>query len=236
MAFPLLAVGAALGGLGGLIGGIKSGKAAKSAANAQAGIAKTQQDLFHQTIPYYQDLLQKVQGYAGTLGQGTYGNPQDQLRLQQANQNINQNLGRAQDQLSFGLGRRGLAGSNLDVAGRAALLANSENQRSGFERQLALQAPMEYERRLGLLANLMNPGLGMGQLAGSTFGQQAQNFGAQAGQAGANLGSSIQNFMMYDALRRANQQQTPPGNPYQTSYTPPFTPGFGMDGGYNGWS
>lgn len=231
MAFPLLAAGAALGGLGSLIGGISAGKAQKRASGAQADIAKNQQALFQQAGPEYQNLLRLLSNYAQT-GAMPYSYTVDAMnrtRLLDANRNITQNLNRAQDQLSFGLGRRGLAGSNLDVAGRAALLANADNQRSAFERDLAVnQLPRQFEHRLGLLGNALNPGLGAGQLAGSTFGQQAGMYGQQAGQAGANIGAAIQNFMLYDALRRAQQGQAGGG------FTPPFVGGFGATpGGIN---
>lgn len=216
MALPLLGIGAALGGVGSLIGGISSARSQKKAANAQGQIAKDQQQLFQQTTPVYGNLLQQLQRYA-QQGPNPYLN---NLQLQQAEQNINQNTGRAQDQLSFGLGRRGLTGSSLDVAGRAALLANAENQRGQFQRQLALQGPMEYERRLGLLANLINAGLGQGQAAGATFGQQAGMFGQQAAGAGANIGQSVQNMMMFNALRAAQQQGQP------TPFTPGIAPSY----------
>lgn len=196
----------AIGAAASAIGAISSSRSQKKAANAQQGIAKTQQNLFQQTIPHYQQLLQQVQNYAGQVGQNpNQQTPQQQLQLSLSNQNIGQNLNRSLDQFGFQMGRRGLTDSSLDVAGRAAILANAGQQRTNVYQQNLMQQPMEYERRLGLLGNLLNPGLGMGQAAGSTFGQQANMYGQQAGMAGQNIGQSIQNFMMYDALRRANQ-------------------------------
>jgi hypothetical protein len=144
-----------------------------------------------------------------TQGQGTnpYNFPEDKLRMLQAYGNIGRNTQRSQDQLSFGLGRRGLTGSSMDVAGRAALLQGADRDRAGFERQQAINAPLEYERRLGLLMNALNPGLGAGASAGSMFGQQAGMYGDQAAQAFGGLGNSIQNYMQYDQMQRMLKQQ-----------------------------
>jgi hypothetical protein len=239
MPFPILGAIGAVGGLLGGIGALKSASAQKKASGAQTKIANQQAGLFNQTAPQYSNYLQMLQNYANT-GAMPGMDQHNALRMQQGNEQITQNLGRSQDQFSFGLGRRGLTGSSLDVAGRAALLANADNQRTDYQRQLQLQAPMEFERRMALLGNSLNPGLGAGQIAGNTFGNQAQMYGQAAGQGMANVGSSIQNFMMYDALRRAQQQQGAPagtgGDPYQ-----PIDFGLGNTGvpsygsGYRGW-
>lgn len=209
MAFPILPAIGAIGGLLGGIAGIKSSKNQKKATDAQASIAKDQQGLFQQASPQYLQLLQQLQRHAGMgqPGQNPYQFPQDKLRLLQANEQIGRNYGRAADQFSFGLGRRGLQGSSMDVAGRAALLQDAERQRAGFQRQLAINAPLEYERRLGLLANALNPGLGAGAAAGATFGQQAGMFGNQAAQAFGGLGSAVQNLIYNQQLQQLLRQQ-----------------------------
>jgi hypothetical protein len=231
-----MALPAIIGGIGALLGGLgalKSSSSQKKAAGAQANIAKSQQGLFNQTAPQYSQYLQMLQNYANT-GAMPGMDQHNALRMQQGNEQIGQNLSRSQDQLSFGLGRRGLTGSSLDVAGRAALLANANNQRSDYQRQLQLQAPMEFERRMALLGNSLNPGLGAGQIAGNTFGNQAQMYGQQAGQGMANVGGSIQNFMMYDALRRAQQQQGGGGgSPIDPSLTTLQSPNFVPQGYQN---
>lgn len=210
---PALIAGA--GALASAYGAIQSGNAAKKAAGAQRDIANRQLGLYDQASPLYQNLLWQLQQHA-FRAQNPLNDPQHQAQLNNVNQQIGHQYHQAQDQLSFGLGRRGLTGSSMDVAGRAALLANSQQQRSGFERQQVINQPLEYERRLGLLGNALNPGLGAGQLAGSTFGQQAGMYGQQSANSGANLGQSIQNFMLYNALAQANRQGAPAG----------YTPGF----------
>jgi hypothetical protein len=233
MPFPLLAAGAALGGLGSLIGGITAGKAQKSAANSQKNIANEQLGLYQQASPLYANLLAQLQQHA-YQAQNPHNDPAQMARMNQVNEQIGHQYHNAQDQLSFGLGRRGLAGSSMDVAGRAALLANANQQRAGFERQQVINQPMEFERRLGLLGNALNPGLGAGQLAGSTFGQQAGMYGQQAAGADQNLGQSIQNFMLYNALRSAQQQGAPgipQGQQPGQQVSAIGTPGFGY-GGY----
>jgi hypothetical protein len=232
MPFPLLAAGAALGGLGSLIGGITAGKAQKNAANSQKNIANEQLGLYQQASPLYANLLAQLHQHA-YQAQNPHNDPAQMALFNQVNEQIGHQYHNAQDQLSFGLGRRGLAGSSMDVAGRAALLANANQQRGAFERQQVINQPMEFERRLGLLGNALNPGLGMGQIAGSTFGQQAGMYGQQAGAAGANLGQSIQNFMLYNALHSANKAAPYGGEtlPSQGGIPGVYTPPFAGEGG-----
>jgi hypothetical protein len=232
MAFPLLGAIGAIGGLLGGIGGMKAGKSAAKASNKAGAIADQQASLFQGAAPQYQDLLTALRGHAGLGGFtpgfvpsgfamgggnqpgspysqniGIYGQPENMLRLRGVEEDINRNTRRNMDQLSFGLGRRGLAGSSIDATARAALLADAGRNRDSFARQLAINAPMEQERRLGLLASLLNPALQQGPAAANVFGNQQAQFGQQAGQAGAALGGSIQNFMQYDMMRRLLQNQ-----------------------------
>lgn len=164
------------------------------------------------------------------FNQNPYENTEDRARLQQANTAISHNYQNAAHNLSYGLGRRGLTGSNLDVAGRTQLLADAARQQGNFQQQLAINAPQEFERRLSMFANLLNPGLGAGPSAAGMYGQQAAQFGNQAGAAGSNLGSILQNYMMLQAMKNGQQQQPGTTSPFQTSYTPPYTPG--ISGGY----
>lgn len=134
---------------------------------------------------------------------------EDRLRLQQAEENINQATQRRLNQLRMALGSRGLRGSSIDAAAQAALISDALRSRSQFEREQAIQAPYQLERRLGLLAQLLNPALGAGPIAAGIFGQQSALAGQQASAAGAGIGQSIQNYLMYDALRKARAGQTP---------------------------
>jgi hypothetical protein len=147
-----------------------------------------------------------------TLPQGFNQNPfentADRARLQQANTAISHNYQNAAHNLSYGLGRRGLTGSNLDVAGRTQLLADASRQQGNFQQQLAINAPQEFERRLSMFANLLNPGLGAGPSAAGMYGNQASMYGQQAGAAGSNLSSIMQNYMMQDALKKYQSQRS----------------------------
>ncbi len=238
-------VGAVVGGLGGLQAG-SAQSAQKKAMDAQRRIAQSQQGLLDQASPYYQQLLTALRehaqlptGYNATPGAspytnvtqgqlGIFNNPTDRLRMLQTEEGINRGLQSRLGQLRTLYGRRGLTGSSIEGAGLTSLLADASRQRDTFARQLALGADQEYEKRLGLLAQALNPGLGAGPVASNIFGQQANAYGNQAAGVGANLGGITQNYALLQALRRA-----------QNPATAPFTPGFvpanmaaGAAGGY----
>lgn len=207
-------VGAVLGGVGSLIGA----NSANKAANAQKNFAKKQLALYDQTSPYYTQTLQALAGNAG-LGQhqvpgqpniygnvsndqlGVYNNPADRLRLLGAEEDINKGLLSRQNQLSAGLGRRGLTGSNYDVAGRAALLSQANQQRGQFGRNLAINAGQEQERRLQLLLNALNPGLGAGPAASNTYGQLGANAANTAAGINQGLGGAAQQYALLQGLQ-----------------------------------
>jgi len=213
-------IGAGIGALSSAAGASHAQNQADQLYNQQRGIAQNQQQLFGQASPIYLNLLQQLQQHAqdANLPNGQLPMSQ-QLLMNQTNQRIGQQYHNAADQLSFGLGRRGLAGSSVDAAARASLLANANGQRANFERQQVINQPQEYERRLGMLANSLNPGLGAGGMAAGIYGQQGANYQNQSANMGNSLGQSIQNFMMYNALHGAGGTTTGINGPYP-GYTP----------------
>jgi len=155
---------------------------------------------------------------------GPYNNPADRLRLLGAEENINRGLTGRQNQLSFSLGRRGLTGSNYDVAGRAALMSQAEQQRGAFARNLAINAGQEQERRLQLLLNALNPGLGSGPAASNAYGQIGEANAAGAANISQNLGGAAQQYALLQGLQNNGgggvQGQYSFTNP-QTGYNSP---------------
>jgi hypothetical protein len=143
----------------------------------------------------------------GPMG-SQWGTPQDQLRLQQAEEDIQRMANQRANQLRFQLGGRGVADSTI-----AAALAQNE-QRAGddyaqFRRGLAIQAPEEQARRFAMFSNFLNPALGAGAAAANIFGQQGAMYGNQAGQAMGNIGNLFQQYAYMDALKNRQQRAAP---------------------------
>jgi hypothetical protein len=221
---------AGVGTIGGLIQGSKANKTANQQLQLQQGQAQNQAQLFQQTAPLYERLLEAGSNLAGlsnrysqigaqlpytnvTPGQlGIYSNPADALRLRAAEDEARQNLLGGLHNFSFGAGQRGLFGSSIDAAGRAALIGDALRGQNAFARQLAINAPGEAMNRLSTLAGLLNPGLGAGPTAAGLFGQGAQTALGQAQLAGGQAGSAISNYLQFQNLRnlfKTNQQQQP---------------------------
>lgn len=214
---PLLLIPAAISAFSAL----KGASAAKKSANAQKDIARKQEALYNTATPFYNQTLQALASNAG-LGQqqvpgqgnlysnvsnqqlGVFNNPADRLRLLGAEENINKGLASRQNQLSMALGRRGLTGSNYDIASRAALGSQAEQQRGGFARNLAINAGGEQERRLQLLLNALNPGLGSGPAASNAYGQIGANQAAGAANIAGNLGGAAQQYALLQGLQDNN--------------------------------
>lgn len=234
IAAPFIPGGAAfapaLGAGASLLAGHDASHAQNRAMAGQQAITRGQAGLFNQAAPQYQDLLHLASQYANT-GELPNAYSLQQLNngyLRQANEHIGQNTQQAQHNLSYALGRRGLANSNLDVAGRAAILADANRQRSGFEQQLSLNLPNMFEHRLGMLSNILNLGLGQGAIAGGTFGQQAGMYGQQAAGAGQNLGSIMQQMAYLQALKQSQGAGTHPVQDYSTLPGPRAIPGISV--------
>lgn len=222
-----------VGVLGGLIQGNKAQKTANQALKLQQGQAQNQAGLFAQTAPTYNDVIQALRGLSG-LGSsnpnfnlpqvqlpytnvtpqqlGIYQNPADALRLRAAEDEAQRNTLGALRGFSFGAGQRGLYGSSIDAAGRAAILADANRSLSGFGRQLAINAPQEALGRLQALGGMLNPGLSAGPTAAGIFGQGAQTQLGQAGLYGGMAAGTLQNYLQFQNLQNGlNQFRKPVG-------------------------
>jgi hypothetical protein len=192
-------------------------KAQKEAMRRQAQLIGLQSQQYRQAMPTYQSLLASGAQYAGVApgqhqmqplgGQmgSAWGNPEDQLRFAAAQDQINRRAQQGQNQLQATLARRGIASSSIGAA-------LAQNQRSaqrdlgGFQRQLAIEAPHEMERRRAALAGLLNPAFGQGAAASAGYGQQGQIYGQQAGQAAG----GIQDILAQYGYQRALGQHPSP--------------------------
>lgn len=150
--------------------------------------------------------------FLGIFGQ----NEQDRLALGQAEDDLGRIRERRDQQLRHRLGQRGAGEATISSA-----LAQNEGdymtQLAAFRRSLALAARQEQERRVAQLLGALNPGLGAGQAAAGTFGNQANMYGNQASAAGAGVGSFLSNWLLADAMRRQGGQGIAPGeqDPWQ---------------------
>lgn len=126
--------------------------------------------------PQIGGLLQGGQPAAGLPNSalGIYGsNPADVYRMQQAEEEVNRLANQRGQMLQYRLGQQGIG--NSATAG-AALARNEQDaltQLANFRRQLAINAPMEQERRMQQVFQLLGLGQGAGGQAASIYGQQA---------------------------------------------------------------
>jgi len=124
------------------------------------------------------------QGPGGVSNQqmGIWNNPEDALRMAQAQEDINRQQTQGQHFLQHNLADRGLLDSGAYAGGLTRLADNANQQFSDFRRNQAIGAGQEAERRQGLLMNALAPGMGGSQAAmqafqglGQTATQQQQN-------------------------------------------------------------
>jgi hypothetical protein len=197
------------------IQGHSANKAQKEKTRRESQLLDMANQNYRQTQPYFQQGLQQAAMFAG-LGDGVtrgasgnfqlgampgqrpggmgsgWGTPEDQLRFQAAEEDINKAAMQRANQLRFQMQRMGLnegaIGANL---GRNASAA--QQQLGQFRRGLAIDAPAEQARRLQALQQFIGMGFGQGSQAMSGYGQQAGQFGQQANQAYGNLGGILQN-------------------------------------------
>jgi hypothetical protein len=223
-------------GLGGaLFGGIQGqsqARASKELLRRQSQLADLQNQTYRQTVPYYQQALGAAANYAG-LGQdgvtqganghfqlggmpgqqnfgigGNWGSREDQLRLMQAEEDINRRQKIAGNQLRFNSNRMGLnegaVGANL-----ARLAGQGQQEYGQFRRGLAINAGQEQQQRLAQLQSLLGFGLGQGSQAQGVYGAQGALAAQQAGQSFAGLGNAVQNYQYMNSLNRYGGQQQP---------------------------
>jgi hypothetical protein len=212
-----MAIGQILGGagaVGSLLGGLAANKASKEMSRRQAQGIQMQNQNARLTQPYFQQALQQAANYANLgnadgvsqtgdsrfrLG-GNWGNEQDQLRLQQAEEDIARRQMLNANRLRFQLGRAGIAeGSQASALARNA--QQGQQEFGQFRRGLAINAGQEQERRMQALQQLIAQGFGQGSQAVAGYGQQAGMYGQQAQSAFGGLGNIIQQMEYMKMLR-----------------------------------
>lgn len=189
---------AALGGLAGLNSGIPSLAGVTPGAGFAGGNFSGAPALPYSNVT------------AGQLGPFA-NNPGDAFRLRAAEDEARQATRSALDNFSFGQGQRGLFGSSIDAAGRAAISEDAAKNLAGFGRQLAIQAPQAAMERLSTLGGLLNPGLGAGPTAGNLFGQTAGAYGALGQGYGQQAAGAIGNYLQFQNLQNHMAQFQQPG-------------------------
>ena len=132
---------------------------------------------------------------------GPYANATDALRLRAAEDQSRVQTNQALHNFSFGQGQRGLFGSSIDAAGRAAIISDALRGQNQFSRDLAIQAPQEYAQRLGLLGNALNAGLQAGPIAAGIYGQGANMQFGQGQMFGQQAGSAISDYLKYHQMQ-----------------------------------
>lgn len=135
--------------------------------------------------------------------QGIYANPTDRLRFIQAEDQNNNELRNRLNALHVQMGQHGLTNSSMDASAQSALVNSALTQQNAFARQLAINAPGEYEHRLSLLSGALNPGLGAGPISAGLYGQQAGIYGNQAMAQNQAMGGAMSNLQLFNALKQA---------------------------------
>jgi hypothetical protein len=202
--------------------GHSANKASKEMMRRQAQTIQLQNQNFLAAQPYFKQALERAAMYAG-LGDGVsqgangnfqlgaqpgqnfgmggnWGNREDQLRLQAAEEDINRQAKMRGDQMRFQFGRAGLNQGALG-ANLARNQAGALQQYGQFRRGLAIDAGQEQERRMQALQNLIAQGFGQGSQAAAGFGQQAGQYGQQAAGAFQGIGNILQQQQYMQALR-----------------------------------
>jgi hypothetical protein len=146
---------------------------------------------------------------------GIYGtNPADAYRFQQAQEQIDQQRRQQAQRLQYSLGQQG-AGANAI----ASVLGRNQNaamdQLAKFRQGLAINAGNEQTNRVQQLLGALGAGFGQGSQAGGLLGQQAALAGNQLSQAGAGIGSALDNMTLMRILMNQQRQQQAPAGPVE---------------------
>lgn len=238
-----LAVG---GSVANLFQGGGAAKAEKEMRRRQAQTIQLQNQNFLAAQPYFKQALDQAAMYAG-LGDGvtrgadgsyqlgampgqrpgglgsSWGNREDQLRLQAAEEDINRRQQQAANWARFQQGRAGISeGAQSATLGRIA--SQGQQDYSRFRRDLEINAVAERERRMAALQNLIAQGFGQGSQAAAGFGQQAGAYGQQAASAFGNINNIIQQYQFQRALQGLPQPTQQPAGGVLGTPTPTSAP------------
>jgi hypothetical protein len=153
---------------------------------------------------------QSLAGAPAAIPQGALGiygtNPADQYRFQQAQEQIDAQRRQQGQRLQYQLGQQG-AGTNAI----ASVLGRNQNaamdQLAKFRQGLAINAGQEQTNRVQQLLGALGAGFGQGSQAGGLLGQQAALAGNQLSQAGAGIGSALDNMTLMRILMNQRRQQ-----------------------------
>jgi len=211
------------GGLANAITGRSAAKSQKEYMRRLSQGADLSNQLFRKSMPLYEQTLQDYAQRAGIgtpgvqktgEGQyrvtppdrqfgmgGNYGNQEDQLRLQAAEEQINDYFRQQANQL-----RHGSQGGAGLQAGLARLAGQQGEQYAGFRRNLAINAGQEQERRLQGLQQMLGFGLGQGGAAQAGYANLAGQYGQQAAAANQGLAGILQNYQMQRLMQQYGQQ------------------------------
>lgn len=227
-------------------GGRSAAKSQKEMARRQAQTIQLQNQNFLAAQPYYRQALEQAARFAGLGGgvtQGAngnfqlggvpgtagYGSPEDRLRFQTAEEDINRAEKMRRNQLLNQYARLGI-NQGAQAAGLARNASLAQQQLGQFRRQQAINAPLEQQQRLAFLQNLISQGFGQGSQAAAGFGQQAGMYGQQANQAFGDLGNLVQNYQYQNMLAKLQNPAQPAlgggGYPGPTSTAPWAKPGY----------
>lgn len=206
------------GGIVNAITGRSAAKAQKEQARRQAQLIGLQAQNMRAAQPYYAQALQQYANMAG-LGQnpgaaagaerefglgGGFGDRNTQLRLRQAEEDINRYAQMRGGGLQSTMQRRGIA----DASQASALAANERGAGQDFarfRRGLALEQQQQQQQALAQLMGVIGQGFGQGAQAAAGYGQQAGMYGQQANQAFGAVGQGIQDWQQQQALQRYMQ-------------------------------
>lgn len=125
---------------------------------------------------------------------GIWNNPEDRLRMSQAQDDIDRYQGLQNKQLLHQLAQRGLAESNVYGSGLENIAENALGQFANFRRNLAIGAGAEEDRRVAQFLNALSPGMGFAPQAAQSFGQLGAGQQQQAAQAQQALANLFQTF------------------------------------------
>jgi hypothetical protein len=156
---------------------------------------------------------QTLSGAPAAIPQGALGiygsNPADAYRFQQAQEQIDAQRRQQAQRLQYQLGQQG-AGANAI----ASVLGRNQNaamdQLAKFRQGLAINAGQEQTNRVQQLLGALGAGFGQGSQAGGLLGQQAALAGNQLSQAGAGIGSALDNLTLMRILQNQQRRQVDP--------------------------
>lgn len=185
--------------------GIDTGGAPTNAVSGQGGISPA--TAARMGLTQQQPGMRGRDAYSqrGVLPNSALGiwgsNPEDVMRMNQAQEGVDLMAQQRQQMLMNRLGRQGIGGSTM-----ASAVGNIDQdafrQLADFRRNLALSAGQEEERRMANVMGGLGPGISMGEQGANMSGQQANMYGQQAQGAMDNIGQLMQLYAQRDAMRR----------------------------------